>query len=176
MDLFWFIILIILSIISYGGSIYKIYKNEGSESVSIEANVIAAVVSIVLYINAESKYIEWINILQLILVFTLMYFIIYYWKARILKLKRLMKTIKENNAFKLGLIGSLFGIFGVAQGVKCKQNRTRKTEVSMLMYTMSILYGIIIIKLATSNFVIMAEVLSIMMYFYIVYMVRSKGE
>jgi len=171
-----FLLLVILVMISYTGSIIKIFKNKSSETVSLEGNLIAMVVSIVLYSMADSKYIEYINIIQLAFLLFLNATIIYYWKDRLGNLKKIIVGAGGNRSLKMGIFGSMVGIYGIAQSIKCAENKTEKTEVSMIMYVTSILYGFIILILATSWLVIVAEVMSIIAYLYIVYRIYNKTK
>jgi len=165
MEILLFIITISLIIWAYLSQVIKLLISKNSFSVSPSSYFVGFLANISLYINSENYYMQIVTITGVSLSL-ITFFIILYFKE---KIKFDINNILKSKPLIFGLFASIFGVFGVSQGVACIQNKTHTTQVSYISYIVWILYSSMSIILATSTILILANLLSLTFYFYIVY-------
>jgi len=155
-NLFFYIVLTLI-LTSYATQLNKIYKNKSSTGISLQAYIITFIAITLLTFNADSKEVFYIGFLEMILsLFGIL--LIYYFKNEEEKISKI---------FIVALTGSFFMIHGIMQGIKSFQHKGKST-ISISSYLIWIAMDLMIIYLATDIKIIIALLISILIYVYII--------
>lgn len=165
MDTIVFLISVIVIFIGYFSQIYKIYKVKDTLSISPASYFVGFVANASLYISSINEYVTFITALGMFLSAFVFLTIIYF----DYKNNKLKVNIKTSKALLFGFIGSLFGIFGIAQSIVCFENNNDITHVSFQSYIVWATYAITQLYLGDSIMVLTAASLSLIFYFYVIY-------
>jgi len=164
-DLIIFFISIIVIFIGYFSQIYKIYKVKDTLSVSPASYFVGFVANASLYISSISEYVSFITGLGMFLSAGVFLTIIYY----DYKNGKLKVNIKTSKPLFFGFIGSLLGIFGIAQSIVCFENKNDITHVSFQSYIIWATYALTQIYLGDSKMVLFAASSSLIFYLYVIF-------
>ena len=152
-----FCIVFTITIVSYLTQIFKIVKNKSSDGVSLQAYIITFIALIVMTINTDSDKVYILAIVESILA-SIGIIVIYFYS------KEFEKSSKD---FFIAFICSFFMIHGVMQGIKSFKHNGFST-VSISSYTLWILLDCIIIYFESDKNVIIALIITILIYLYII--------
>ncbi len=157
MNTLLFLIVLAITFISYVLQFYKVHVSKSSIGISLQSYVITFIAISILTFNADVKEVFYLGLAEMILAIYGIVLIYYY--------REDLETTSK--AFFVALGASFLMIHGVAQGIKSYQHKN-KTTVSINSYSLWILMDGIIIYFTKDFKIIIALVISILIYLYII--------
>ena len=160
-----FILTVVIIFFSLGTQFVKMYKLKTSNGVSANAYIFGFLSQLTTFIVADNNYIVIISIIGMIGSLTNV-FTIYYYNHK-------NKVFKENMESKLdfilGIISSLFMIFGFSQALKSFKHKGVTKNVSKIAYIFSFLYALMISYMSIDIKVFIGSVISMFLYLFVLY-------